>query len=47
MLTTARGYSTNLEVVDLDVYWSLCGQLLLATRGLAPGSSITDVSIGD
>jgi hypothetical protein len=35
----------NLEVIDLDVYWSLCGQLRQGTRRLPPGSSIRQVSI--
>jgi Domain of unknown function (DUF1851) len=34
----------NLEVVDLEVYWSLSGQLRLGTRTLPPGTSIGDVT---
>ena len=38
---------SNLEITDIDVYWSLMGQLRLAARGLAPGTRIRDISIGD
>ena len=34
----------NLEVTDLDVYWSLMGQLRLGVRDLSPGSAIEEVS---
>jgi hypothetical protein len=37
----------NLEVIDLEVYWSLCGQLRQGTRNLLPGTSIGQVSISD
>lgn len=30
----------NLEIIDLDVYWSITGQLRQGTQKLAPGSSI-------
>jgi Domain of unknown function (DUF1851) len=36
----------NLEVVDMDVYWSLSGQLRQGTRELPSGTSIKGVSIG-
>lgn len=35
----------NLEVVDIDVYWTLCGQLRHGTRQLPPGSTVRDLSI--
>jgi type VI secretion system (T6SS) immunity protein Tdi1 len=38
---------TNLEVIDLDVYWSVCGQLRQGTRTMPPGTSISGVSIND
>ena len=34
----------NLEVVDLEVYWSLSGQLRAGTRNLPPGTSIGQVN---
>jgi hypothetical protein len=37
----------NLEVSNLEVYWSLCAQLSLAAKGLPPGTSIGSVSVGD
>ena len=37
----------NLEVIDLEVYWSFCGQLRQGTRHLPPGTSIGQVSISD
>jgi hypothetical protein len=37
----------NLEVSDLDVYWTISAQLLAKTRGLPPGTRIGRVSIGD
>jgi hypothetical protein len=36
----------NLEVVDLEVYWSLSGQLRQGTRHLPSGTSIREVSTG-
>ncbi|MFF1876613.1 T6SS immunity protein Tdi1 domain-containing protein [Leifsonia sp. NPDC058230] len=33
----------NLEVSNMDVYWSLTGQLRVATRDLPPGVSISDI----
>jgi hypothetical protein len=37
----------NQEVTDLDVYWTLTGQLLANTRHLQPGAAITDIRKGD
>ncbi len=37
----------NLEVIDFEVYWSLCGQLRQGTRHLPLGTSIQQVSISD
>ena len=34
----------NLELVDMDVYWSICGQLRLGTRKLPEGTTIQQVS---
>jgi hypothetical protein len=34
----------NLEVIDLDVYWTTCGQLRRGTLRLPEGTSIKDVS---
>ncbi|PZR51805.1 DUF1851 domain-containing protein [Xylanimonas oleitrophica] len=34
----------NLEVVDLDVYWSICGQLRQSVRDLPPGSLVDEVT---
>jgi Domain of unknown function (DUF1851) len=34
----------NLEVIDLDVYWTTCGQLRRGTLQLPEGTSIRDVS---
>jgi Domain of unknown function (DUF1851) len=35
---------SNLEVIDLDVYWTLSGQLRKGTLRMKPGTSITEVS---
>lgn len=35
----------NLEVVDLDVYWSISGQILAQTRDLAIGTRIGGISV--
>jgi hypothetical protein len=35
----------NLEVIDLNVYWTVCGQLRLGTRQMPAGTSIRAVSI--
>jgi hypothetical protein len=37
--------STNLELSDMDVYWSLCGQLLTQVRKLPDGTRVNDVRI--
>ena len=34
----------NLELIDTDVYWHLAGQLILRTKGLAPGSRIESIT---
>lgn len=36
----------NLEVIDLDVYWSTCGQLRRGSLQLPEGTSIKDVARG-
>jgi hypothetical protein len=36
---------SNLELSDMDVYWSICGQLLEKVRGLPAGTKIGDVRI--
>jgi hypothetical protein len=36
---------TNLEVMDMEVYWSISGQLGLQTKGLAPGTPITGIKM--
>lgn len=36
----------NLEIIDLDVYWTTCGQLRRGTLQLPEGTSIKDVSRG-
>jgi hypothetical protein len=38
---------SNLEVSEIDVYWSLLGDLRLATRHLAPGSAVSEIGIHD
>lgn len=35
----------NLEVSDMEVYWSLMGELRLATMNLAPGTRISGIEI--
>jgi hypothetical protein len=34
----------NLEVIDWDVYWAICGQLRRGTASLAPGTTIAKVA---
>jgi hypothetical protein len=34
----------NLELSDLEVYWSICGQLRRGVRSLPPGTSINEVA---
>lgn len=38
---------TNLELVDLDVYWTISGQLLAQVRGLPVGAKISGITISD
>lgn len=37
----------NLELSDLDVYWTIFGQLIDQIRGLPPGTPIGKISISD
>lgn len=36
----------NLEMVDLDVYFSLCAQLRNKTKSMRPGQTIKSISMG-
>ncbi|WP_255769136.1 T6SS immunity protein Tdi1 domain-containing protein [Pseudarthrobacter sulfonivorans] len=38
---------SNLELTDIDVYWSIMGQLIVATRDLPDGASISSLGIGN
>lgn len=38
---------TNLEVVDLDAYWSVASQLIAGVRGLPPGARLRVQRAGD
>nr|MDT0658577.1 DUF1851 domain-containing protein [Micromonospora sp. DSM 115978] len=40
-----EGVVENLEVIDLEVYWSLLGQLRSGTKDLAAGAKISEVTI--
>lgn len=35
----------NLDLVDIEVYWSLCGQLLQQTSDLPPGTKVGGIDI--
>ncbi|MFG1621981.1 T6SS immunity protein Tdi1 domain-containing protein [Kribbella sp. NPDC049227] len=35
----------NLELSDLEVYWSICGELRQGVRSLPPGTSINEVAM--
>ena len=37
----------NLQLADLELYWTIAAQLLAKTRGLPPGTRIAGVSISD
>jgi len=37
----------NLEVIDLDVYWTMCGQLRRGARRMPAGTTIRELTIGD
>lgn len=37
----------NLEAIDLEVYWTLCGQLLTGVRSMPVGTTIADLVIED
>jgi hypothetical protein len=37
--------ATNLELSDMDVYWTLCGQMLAKVRKLPDGARVSDVRI--
>lgn len=36
---------SNLERTDMEVYWSICGELMAQTRDLPPGTPVGNVSI--
>jgi len=36
----------NLELIDIDVYWSVCGQLRQGIRQLPAGTSVAELAIG-
>lgn len=38
---------SNLELTDIEVYWELCGQLLLSVRPHENGVDVAGVDIGD
>ena len=38
---------SNLELIDLDVYWTVFGQLLVEVQSLPAGSTINRVTISD
>jgi hypothetical protein len=35
----------NLELVDIDVYWTIVGQLIVGTRQLSVGATISGVAL--
>jgi hypothetical protein len=37
----------NLKLSDLDVYWTLSGQLIRKTHGLPPGTRISNIDLND
>ena len=37
----------NLEIVDMEVYWSIAGQLLSKIRGLPEGTRLESIRISD
>jgi len=37
---------SNLEIMDMEVYWNICSQLLQKVRHLPPGASISQIQIG-
>jgi hypothetical protein len=39
------GEIDNLEIIDVEVYWSLLGQLRAGTKNLPPGSTVSQVRI--
>jgi hypothetical protein len=39
--------TSNLELSDFEVYWSISGQLLAQVRGLPPGTKIHNISISE
>lgn len=39
-----KDIAENLDLTDLDVYWSICGQMRLSVMGFPPGTPIDEVS---
>ncbi|WP_431278627.1 T6SS immunity protein Tdi1 domain-containing protein [Leifsonia poae] len=35
----------NLQVADMEVYWTLTGQLRVATHDLRPGRSVSEIGM--
>jgi hypothetical protein len=38
---------SNLEIIDIEVYWGICGQLLNKVKSLPPGTTIKDITINN
>ena len=38
---------SNMELLNLEAYWHICGQLITGTRKLSPGTRISQLSIGE
>jgi len=36
---------SNLEIIDLEVYWVICGQLFSKTKLLPPGTTVKNIAI--
>jgi hypothetical protein len=36
---------SNLEIIDIEVYWGICGQLLNKVKSLPPGTTVKDITI--
>lgn len=36
---------SNLEIIDIEVYWGICSQLLNKVKSLPPGKTIKDITI--
>jgi hypothetical protein len=47
LFLSGKDVVNNLEVIDLDVYWTVLGQLRLGIQSMTPGSTVAGLTINE